>query len=279
MDYNNIKLGLIGQFKVWKARREAEKDRAWRDNIEGEISEVDYSEVERLKTDLLQQKRIKKASKDAAKLYKRAYGKNNDGIGEADFIEEYLIQNGLKEKALPEPEISKKHNFMDQYSTEKSEQEIAYENATREKKMYYEIDGVKYELPYMFSHIYFEQMKSGDFKSNNFPPLTTNDEVNYIINPEKMTPENKYTMLKRMIDMSLSQISEETYMIAQAKPETELKESLPRLTRQASYNDYAVKKIYSEGKVEEANSKLEKMAKKIFEFYKEMSKDEQEETR
>lgn len=279
MDYNNIKLGLIGQFKVWKARREAEKDRAWRDNIEGEISEVDYSEVERLKADLLQQKRIKKASKDAAKLYKRTYGKNNDGIGEADFIEEYLIQNGLKEKALPEPEVSKKHNFMDQYSTEKSEQEIAYENATREKKMYYEIDGVKYELPYMFSHIYFEQMKSGDFKSNNFPPLTTKDEVNYIINPEKMTPENKYTMLKRMIDMSLSQISEETYMIAQAKPETELKESLPRLTRQASYNDYAVKKIYSEGKVEEANSKLEKMAKKIFEFYKEMSKDEQEETR
>lgn len=279
MDYNNIKLGLIGQFKVWKARREAEKDRAWRDNIEGEISEVDYSESERLKTDLLQQKRIKKASKDAAKLYKRTYGKNNDGMGEADFIEEYLIQNGLKEKALPEPEISKKTDFMDQYPTEKSQEEIAYENATREKKMYYEIDGVKYELPYMFSHIYFEQMKRGDFKSNNFPPLTTNDEVNYIINPEKMTPENKYTMLKRMIDMSLSQISEETYMIAQAKPATELKESLPRLTRQASYIEYAVKKIYSEGKVEEANSKLEKMAKKIFEFYKEMSKDEQEETR
>lgn len=33
------------------------------------------------------------------------------------------------------------------------------------------------------------------------------------------------------------------------------------------------------GKVEEANSKLEQMAKKIFEFYKEMSRDEQEETR
>lgn len=66
-----------------------------------------------------------------------------------------------------------------------------------------------------------------------------------------------------------------TYMITQTNPDTEIIEVFPRLTRQASYNDYAVKKLYSEGKVEEANSKLEKMAKKIFEFYKRMSRDEQ----
>lgn len=86
MDYNKVKLGLIGRFKVWSARREAEKTRNWRDNIEHEISEVDYTEAERLEADLLEQKRIKKATRDASRLYKRVYGKNNDGIGETDFI-------------------------------------------------------------------------------------------------------------------------------------------------------------------------------------------------
>lgn len=62
MDYNKVKLGLIGRFKVWNARREAEKARSWRDNIEHETSEVDYSEAERLEADLLEQKRIKKSN-------------------------------------------------------------------------------------------------------------------------------------------------------------------------------------------------------------------------
>ena len=57
MNYEKIKLGLIGKVKVWKARREAEKARAWRDKIEHEISEVDYTEAEKLKEELLEQKK------------------------------------------------------------------------------------------------------------------------------------------------------------------------------------------------------------------------------
>lgn len=277
MDYNKVKLGLIERFKVWSARRAAEKTRNWRDDIEHEISEVDYSETERLEADLLEQKRIKKATRDASRLYKRVYGKNNDGIGEADFIEDYLVENGLKQKALPEPSASKKHSFMEQYPVEKSGEEKAYEQATQKKTMYYEIGGIKYEVPLMFSQKYFEQMKSGDVDLDF--PLTTNDGINYVIKTSEMAPDAKYNMLKRMIDLSLTQIGEETYMIAEANPNTELKESFPKLTRQASYNEYAVKKLYSEGKIEEANIRLEEMTGKVLKFYQDMSRSEQEEIR
>ena len=278
MDYNNVKLGLIDRFKVWRERREAEKTRTWRDNIEGETSEVDYSVADKLESDLLKQKRIKKATRDASKLYKSLYGKNNDGVGKDDFIEDYLVENGLKQKTLPEPKIKKRHSFMEQYSTEKIEEEPAYEKARREKKMYYEIDGVKYELPYAFSSLYFEQMQNGNFESYYFPALTTNDEVNYVINAQKMTPEKLNGMLKRMIDTSLNEIGMHTYMISTVNPETELKETFPKLTRQVSNNDYVAKKFFDEGKIEEANAKLEKMAKKILDFYKDlMSRDEQSE--
>ena len=90
---------------------------------EGELLEVDYSAADKLKADLLEKKRIKKATRDASRLYKSVYGKNNDGVGEDDFIEEYLVENGLKQKALPEPKLPKKYNFMDKYPTKKSEEE------------------------------------------------------------------------------------------------------------------------------------------------------------
>lgn len=166
---------------------------------------------------------------------------------------------------------------MEQYPVEKSEEELAYEKATQNQTMYYEIDGLKYQIPLTFSHKYFEQMKNGDFELDF--PLTTNDGINYIINTKVMSPEAKYNMLKRMIDLSLAQMSEETYMIAQGNPNTELKESFPKLTRQASYNDYVVNKLYSEGKIEDANSSLEKMAGRILKFYQDMSKGSQEEIR
>ncbi len=253
------------------------KTRKWRDNIENEISEIDYSDAERLEADLLEQKRIKRATRDATRLYKRVYGKNNDGIGEADFIEDYLVENGLKQKALPEPDNSRKHSFMEKYPVEKSKGELDYEQVTQKKTMYYEIDGIKYEVPLMFSQKYFEQMQSGDVDLDF--PLTTNDGINYVIKTREMTQEDKHNMLKRMIDASLSQIGEETYMIVEGNPNTELKESFPKLTRQASYNDYVADKLYSEGKIKEANSRLEKMTGKILKFYQDMSKSEQEEAR
>ena len=277
MDYNKIKLGLLGKFKVWNARRIAEAQRNQQYKDEGELLEVDYSVADKLEADLLTQKRIKRATKDASKLYKKVYGKNNDGVGEADFIEDYLVENGLKQKMLPSSEPPKKHSFMEKYSTVKTEEELSYERETQEKAMYYEIDGVKYKIPFLFSYKYFEQMEKGDFNLDF--PLTTNDGIHYVIKSNAMAPEAKHNMLKKLIDSSLSQIGEETYIISAQSPNTELKESFPKLTRQASMNDYYVKKLYSEGNIEEANSKLERMVGKILQFYDEMSKDPNEEIR
>lgn len=129
MNYNNVKLGLIDKFKIWRERRAAEKIRKMNDKLEHEVSEVDYSAADRLKSDLLEQKRIKRATKDASRIYKTAYGKNNDGIGMDDYIEQYLLENGLKKQILP---IPRGHNFMQKYSVEKSKDELAYE---REKNI------------------------------------------------------------------------------------------------------------------------------------------------
>lgn len=85
MDYSKMKLGLIGRFKVWNQRRIAEAQRNQYYKDEGELLEVDYSEADKLQADLLEQKRIKKATRDAARLYKSVYGKDNDGVGESDF--------------------------------------------------------------------------------------------------------------------------------------------------------------------------------------------------
>ena len=206
--------------------------------------------------------RTKKATRDAKKLYKKTYGKNNDGIGEQDFIEDYLVENGLKQKALPEPESNKKHNFMDKYPTEKSEEEKTYEQENKRKIMYYEIEGKKYELPFIFSNEYLEKAKDDD------KTLSTEDGTNYTINIKEMTPEDRNITLKRMIELSLNQIGQEVYMTAEINSNTPLKQSFPELTRKASYNDYIVKKLYTEGKVEEANTRLEKMVEKILQFYK-----------
>ena len=275
MDYNKIKLGLIDRFKVWRVKREAEKTREWRDSIEHEISEVDYSEAERLEADLLEQKRIKRATKDATRLYKRVYGKNNDGIGETDFIEDYLVENGLKQKVLPEPEKTKKHSFMEQYTTEKSEEELAYEKATKkqEPEVYYKIGDTAYKTSFLFTDWCFKEINNG---KDSPVPLTTNDEKAYFIQEDKMQPEDKYNMLKKLIDTSLTQM---TMVLADTDEKYGPDSPFPTLCRQASYIDYAAKKLHESGKIEEAITKLEKMNEKIFKYYDKLLQSEQEESR
>ncbi len=63
------------------------------------------------------------------------------------FIEDYLVEKGLKQKALPKPEKTKRHSFTEQYTTKKSEEELAYEKANKQPKIYYRINGTEYELP------------------------------------------------------------------------------------------------------------------------------------
>ncbi len=262
MDYDKIKLGLIGKIRVWNLRREAEKTRDWRDRIEGEISEVDYSEADELEKSLLDKKKLKIATRKATKEYK----KDNTGISKENFIENYLIENGLKQKALPTPKEAR-GKLAERY-------EYSLEGYKMPRTMYYEVDGEKYQIPRFFSENYFEQLEKGenDFTMN----LTTNDSRNYIVELQEMSIEDRYKMFKKLIDNSLTQIGEETYMIASVDKNSQLKEDFPRLTRQTSRNDYVAEKLRGEGKFEEANSKLENMVVSVLKFYDEMSKGDKE---
>lgn len=127
MNYSDVKLGLIGRLRVWNERRIAEKIRKEYGKNEGELVEVEYSDADKLEKELLEKKKIKKATKDAAKFYRIAYGKDDDGVGEADFIEQYLTDNGLKPKVPSYSSHDKTHKFMEQYSVEKSPEELNYE--------------------------------------------------------------------------------------------------------------------------------------------------------
>lgn len=272
MDYDKIKLGFVDRFKVWKSRREIRQYSEWRDEMEGGFSEIDYSRAEKLEADLLEVKKIKKATKDAIKKYKK---EDRDRISREEFIEQYLIQNGLKEKMLAEAGKTKRCDFISKYPIEQTEKSD-YKNITKEKKICYEIDGVKYELPYKLSHMYLEQIKKGDFKTNSFPRLRTNNGFEYLIESQKMTPENKYNMLKKIIDIYLIQISEEIHKITQENSQTEIKKEFSKLTGKILENNYESNNLYHEGKFEEVNIKQEEMIKKLFEFNKYMLKNEQE---
>ena len=271
MDYDNIKLGLIGRFKVWRERREIEKDRKWHDSTENEISEIDYSAADQLAAHLLEQKRIKRATRDAAKLYKSTYGKNNDGVGKDDFIEDYLIKNGLKQKALPEPETSKKHSFMEKYPIEKSKEELAYEKANLKPEVYYKIGDMTYKTSFLFANWCFREINEG---KDSPVPLTTNNGRDYIIQTEGMKPEKKYIMLNKLISTSLDGIGMDLAALGeQSSPDA----AFPSLCRLASRVSRNSKKLYESGEIEEAITKLEKMTEKIFRYNKERLQQEQTE--
>ena len=271
MDYDKVKLGVLGRFKVWRARKEAEKDRAWHDKIEGEITEIDYSKAERLKVDLLQKKRIKKATRYASRLYKKVYGKNNDGIGETDFIEDYLAENGLKQKALPNPETLQKHSFMKQYPIEKSEEELAYEKANKQPKIYYRINDKKYELPSAF-YQYAIRMANMD----KLLPLEEQSSGNYILVDDKMNPNDKYNMLSDILDIisknSMGWINE--YLL-DLKNE-QLEEQKNSLCRKIDFREYSAKKLCSEGKSNKANTILTGCIEDMLKFEQELLQSERE---
>lgn len=271
MDYNKVKLGLIGRLKVWNQRRIAEAQRQQYYKDEGELLEVDYSEAEKLEADLLEQKRIKKATRDATKLYKSVYGKDNDGVGEADFIEDYLVENGLKQKALPEPETPKKHNFMEQYPTEKSEEELAYEKANTKTRIYYRIGDVEYELPSQF----LEYAKTQDLL-DSISPLEDKDNGKYILTDDEIRPDRRRNMLQYLMDLSLREIK---FNLEFYEPDEDVLEDFSRLSRMTSAKKWLSDKQVMEGKEDEATEGLKKKLGEILKFRDDWEKSQQEEQR
>lgn len=270
MDYSKMKLGLIGRFKVWNQRRIAEAQRNQYYKDEGELLEVDYSEADKLQADLLEQKRIKKATRDATKLYKSVYGKDNDGVGESDFIEDYLVEHGLKQKALPEPETPKKHSFMEQYPTEKSEEELAYEKANTETKFYYRIGDKEYELPPKFAQYVSNQNNLND---DIVIPLEDRGNGKYVVLDDGMEGYRKTEMLTYLIDSS---IKEQAFDLEFNEPDEDVHEEFAKMSRMASAKKWLADKLIAEGKEDEANEGLKKKLGEILQFRDNRLKSEQE---
>ena len=85
--YDDVRLGLFARFRVWREQ----------------VRLFDFGKE--LEKNLLNEEKIRLATRDARKEY-RKYIKyeGNDGLGQADFIEQFLVKEGLKEPALPEGE-------------------------------------------------------------------------------------------------------------------------------------------------------------------------------
>lgn len=251
MNYRNIKLGLIDKLKVWQERRKAEIEREGYYKEEGELIEVDYSKADKMERKLLHQKRVKKATKDASKLYK----KYSDGLSKDEFIEQYLIENGLKKRM--QPKVNKRNSdFISKYPNQKSKEEQKYEQSHIENKMYYKIGNIDYEVPSNFFQYY-----------NNRLPLQKIGTGKFLILDEKMNPRHKCEMLRRMTGMSLDFIAALMPYLFENRDDTQKQDMFTKLCSEAAFIDYQVREsMIPKQEYTSANSKLENMVEKIFKF-------------
>ena len=261
MEYNDVKLGLIGRLRVWNARRIANMQRNQYNKDEKELLEVDYSKADELEEELLSKKRIKKATRDASKIYNREYGKNNDGVGKDDFIEEFLIKKGLKQKKLPEVIDEKnEHSFMDQYSTEKSEDELSYERAHNLPIVYYKIGEKTYKSPLGFA---LWCVESKDKEDSPKMPMETTDGKTFLIETDKMSPEDKFLAHRKIINNMLDTMGA---ILAMSDEEVGPDSPFPTICRKAHMVDFTARQLRENGQIEEAVLRLETMVDKVFEF-------------
>lgn len=273
MDYNELKLGLFEKSKLWIERRKAESQRRQHYKDSGELLEIDYSKADKLKNDLLENKKIKKATKDAMRLYKMLYSNNDDEIFKNNFIENYLTKNGVKTKTLPEHSDHQKHSFMEQYPTKKSEEEIAYEHGNITPKIFYKINDVEYELPHDFYEYALNMAHQG-----KIIPLEEKEPENYIISDDEMNSYDKYHMLKKMLNITsndfMGWLNEYLSQIENQK----LKDRKNELSRKIKLSNNTIEKLYSMNDIDIANSILTQRIEDVLKFKQELF-DDKEETR
>ena len=203
-DYSNVRLGLIDRIRVWNARRIAEAQRNQYLKDEGELTEVDYSRADKLEKDLLNKRRVKRATRDARKIYKSVYGKDNDGVGESDFIDDYLIKAGLKEKLLkPSDTINlpdNPHAFMEKYDNEPNHENVP-ENQS--EIFYIFSDGKAMSLTRIYSHACIEDIKRGNIASI---PIRQEEDGKYYVDTDELKPTEKIELLKNITQATLGDI-------------------------------------------------------------------------
>ena len=156
---------------------------------------------------------------------------------------------------------------------------VEKESTKKRQKMFYELNGIKYEVPHNFTDVYFNMQNEANSKKLPYIPSTTNDESNYIIDSSKMSQEDKNTMLKGMIDLSLNEINMYVYMETEYNKDSEFATTYPALCRKAHMKDYIANQKMEAGNIEEANKKLEESVEEVLKFYKDVKNINQEQTR
>lgn len=140
------------------------------------------------------------------------------------------------------------------------------------RKIYYEIGDKYYEIPMFELYIKHREESGKPIK------LKQKEDCKYVIAFDEMNQEEKYDILKEVLDKSLTYTSVLTNQMYEDEPNSDLKEQkiqgLYSLCRTSGITDYIANKLYSENKIEEANNKLDKKIQEVLEFYQSLSENE-----
>lgn len=257
MKYDNVKLGVIDKYKVWLARREAEKSRKWFDKIEGEVSEVDYTDSDNLQLELLKQKKMKKAISDAKRKYKKSRLKSQ--IDENKFIEQYLEDNGIIQ---PHKTDFKTNHLRNSESVKESQKKFSYKSSQLIPEVYYKTESNVYKVPFEFSNWCLNSQNS---KSENVVPLVMIKDGIYLIQDNAIKLEDKYNMLKKIIDTSLNEIG-------QSLPGSSHNIDFTNMCNKVLYECSIAQSLKERDKLEEAVLNLKKVVDEVLRYNEELSK-------
>lgn len=200
-------------------------------------------------------------------------------MGESEFIEEYLIEHGVIQKALPEAEESRveepsKHSFMDKYPTQKSKEEVDFEKIIKETKIFYVINGVKYKLPYIVYQYSLRMEKSGK-------PLSLEKQNNgdYILSVDDKNPHDKYEMLSGLLNIIGLNVMGCINGYLEDIENEQLQDRKNGICEKIYYREYYAKKLVTENNIDKANTLLIQSIEDILKFEQEIIRMEQQEER
>lgn len=140
------------------------------------------------------------------------------------------------------------------------------------KKIYYEIGDKDYEIPMFEKYIEYIEENGETIK------LKKKDNGNHVIAFDEMSSEEKYSVLKEVLDRVLTYTAVLTNQVYEDEANVDLKaqktQGLQRLCRTSEMTEYISKKLYSENKIDEANSKLDNKIQEVLGFYQKLGENE-----
>jgi hypothetical protein len=137
-------------------------------------------------------------------------------------------------------------------------------------EIYYRIGEKEHKIP-AFEHYIKDKEEEGISI-----PLEKRSNGKYLIVDKEMSLDNKYDMLRNMLDRTLKYVTVLINQVLEDNPNQPLKEKKDSLCRTADVVEYVAKKSYSENKIEEANEKLSKKIEEVLALHEELLESEKD---